>query len=684
MTERNEKISLICQNVTVRIALVDQRTTKIKTGVIVSLLGVTLIVSAGISWPPHAFAQDAFEKVFALAEEDCKKIAERFGEQVPVDLTIGGVKIDTYSAGCGFSHANEGVEYDAQQIEDIKIFIGGFDFSRYYTSQAAQQSIRRSINASGLERKTHTIETSDGSLYLLKSPLVYGSEFQKTHTASIDIVKGNCVVGVTSYSQYHDGEYRDEGYHLSTGNRHPGFNHDREADMLKLARQKAEEVFGVLDCADTTVGTPLGENASSVSLTPIDWPKCFAECPVVTASKYCIITPDTRPSGTQCLEDLLRESLACQNTCIAKMLEKECSVDAPPMQFPEINFGDRPYFVSDHGLINSLVFPEMDVGVTNRTNEIIGESENDSLYDELERPPLSSSHGDYVKKLVINAGAREMDFTQSFVDLNFPDLKDTNDKTFADPTNASVRQTPEEGNSSASGNLDTPKQTGILLGEGARAFSLKGDVDILIPGETEWRELKRDDLIPAGSRVFTGMDSDLLISFPKYGAVKVAAFSDFILDQALVDESCKEGSRTPLLHHLDLRTGDVEVIVESNWNYQGSLQVTTPSATNAVRGTHFWVSYDAAKNISATGVYEGTVAVTDRATGATMELKPRSDGTPGIAILGSATTEQPEQTKKGNDLLWVIALLVICGGAFWRWFHKKGKKVDNEEANKRG
>src|SRR3989338_850645 len=96
MTERNEKISLICQNVTVRIALVDQRTTKIKTGVIVSLLGVTLIVSAGISWPPHAFAQDAFEKVFALAEEDCKKIAERFGEQVPVELTIGGVKIDTY------------------------------------------------------------------------------------------------------------------------------------------------------------------------------------------------------------------------------------------------------------------------------------------------------------------------------------------------------------------------------------------------------------------------------------------------------------------------------------------------------------------------------------------------------------------------------------------------------------
>ena len=127
--------------------------------------------------------------------------------------------------------------------------------------------------------------------------------------------------------------------------------------MLKLARQKAEEVFGVLDCADTTVGTPLGENASSVSLTPIDWPKCFAECPVVTASKDCIITPDTRPSEMQCLRDLLNSSLACQNTCIAKMPEKECSADAPPMQFPEINFGGRQYFTNNPAIID-LISPD--------------------------------------------------------------------------------------------------------------------------------------------------------------------------------------------------------------------------------------------------------------------------------------------------------------------------------------
>ena len=576
----------------------DQKTAKMKNDTIIGLSGMVLvtIMSAGILLPPRAFAQDAYEKVLALAEEDCKKIAERFGEQVPGELIIGGVGIDTYSAGCGFSHTNEGVEYDVQQIEDMKLFIGGFGFRRYDTSQAAQQSIRRSINASGPERKTHTIETSDGSLYLLKSPLFYGSEFQKTHTASIDIVKGSCVVGVTSYSQYRDGEYRGEGYHLSTGNRHPGFNHDREADMLKLIRQKAEEIFSVVDCGEDTTPSP------SDAPTPIDWPKCFAECPVVTASKDCIITPDTRPSEMQCLRDLLNSSLACQNTCIAKMPEKECSADAPPMQFPEINFGGRQYFTNNPAIID-LISPD--------------------------------------------------DLTQMSISSDLPEVKDINNKVF----------------DNSAGSISNP------LKNQASVWGTEGQaVDILLPGETEWHELKKNDPIPSGSRIFTGMDSDILIYLGSGGVVKAKPFTDFIFDQNLVDESCKEGSRTPLIHHLDLRDGEVEVQVEQG-TYQGSMQVTTPSATNAVRGTHFWVSYDATKNISATGVYEGAVAVTDRATGAAMELKPMSDGTPGIAILGSASSEQPEQTKNGNGLFWIITLLVICGGVFW--FHKKGKKVDD-------
>ena len=123
----------------------DLKTAKMKNGMIIGLLGITLIMSAGILSAPRAFAEDSYAKVHALAKGDCQKIAERFGEQVPGELRIGGVGIDTYSVGCGFSHANEGVEYDVQQIEDIKVFIIGFGLNRYHTSQAAQQSIRRNI-----------------------------------------------------------------------------------------------------------------------------------------------------------------------------------------------------------------------------------------------------------------------------------------------------------------------------------------------------------------------------------------------------------------------------------------------------------------------------------------------------------------------------------------------------------
>src|SRR3989344_4376194 len=106
-------------------------------------------------------------------------------------------------------------------------------------------------------------ETPDGSVYLLKSYLVsVWPELRKTHTAKVAIVKGSCIVSVTSYSTYKEIAAGRAGYHVSdpqtykTINKHPEFNHDREADMLESARQKAEEVFGMLDCGDSAPVQP--------------------------------------------------------------------------------------------------------------------------------------------------------------------------------------------------------------------------------------------------------------------------------------------------------------------------------------------------------------------------------------------------------------------------------------------
>src|SRR3990167_4351276 len=222
--------------------IMNQKTENIKNGIVIGLLGITMIVSTGVLLPPHAFAQSAFNKVYDQAEKDCEKIAERFGKPFPSSLAIGGVGIDTdtYSVGCGFKSE------DSLQIEDIRIVIDSFGLSRYSTPEAARNSIRRSVEVYPLEHKTNTTnsdivatmeETPDGSVYLLKSYLVsVWPELRKTHTAKVAIVKGSCIVSVTSYSTY-----KAAGYHVSDPqtykaiNKHPEFNHDREADMLESA-----------------------------------------------------------------------------------------------------------------------------------------------------------------------------------------------------------------------------------------------------------------------------------------------------------------------------------------------------------------------------------------------------------------------------------------------------------------
>lgn len=283
----------------------NHKTAKTKSGFVIGLLGVTMIVSLGILRLPLASAQDAFIKVYDQAEKDCEKIAERFGKSVPGSLAIGGRGIDTYSVGCGFK--SEG----SLQVEDILIVIDSFGLSRYSTPEAARNSVRNSVKVYPLEHKTNTAnsdivatmkESSDGSVYLLKSYLVsVWPEFRKTHTAKVTIVRGSCVVSVTSYSSLND----PVGYHVSDPqtrdkllNKHPEFNHDREADMLVLARKKAEEVFGVLDCGDSAPVQPATNVPVETILVPPleNLPEVEALVEKTPTENDLQLPPDEKPS----------------------------------------------------------------------------------------------------------------------------------------------------------------------------------------------------------------------------------------------------------------------------------------------------------------------------------------------------------------------------------------------------
>ena len=480
----------------------NQKTEKTKNRIVIGLLGITMIVSTGVLLPPHAFAQSAFNKVYDQAEKDCEKIAERFGKPFPSSLAIGGVGIDTYSVGCGFKSE------DSLQIEDIRIVIDSFGLSRYSTPEAARNSIRRSVEVYPLKHKTNTTnsdivatmeETPDGSVYLLKSYLVsVWPELRKTHTAKVAIVKGSCIVSVTSYSTYKEIAAGRAGYHVSdpqtykTINKHPEFNHDREADMLESARQKAEEVFGMLDCGDSVPVQPAvnapANNAPASSPYAVCTIKCLDEvdrryqCPLPSTiiddqGLSVIKLPDgtTRafsPSGNKCVDDRGK----AQNDCL---FQCPAAVGGEPIPDP---MGDgQPIKVAGAASDDPL-------------------NEAEKYINLLKRKPALPNKEEDLKKVL--------------------------------------------------GDYEAGKPMSV--------WSVEGEPEMQVPGSDEWVILKKGDVIPKGARIFTGMDDDILVVLPGSYVVKVRGFSDITFNQTGISKALGR----ELINHLDLRNGDVEVQVE--------------------------------------------------------------------------------------------------------------------------
>lgn len=320
-----------------------------KKGLTVSILSVSMFILIGVLLSVRVFAADSSEKAYALAKEDCKKIATQLGEKTPANLHIGGTGLDTYSVGCDFN--NEGSPgYATQQIEDIQINLNIVRFSRRTPEAARNMQAKKAsskdateVSKDGFEKIKR--ETSDGSEYILKGYLVLEwPELRKTHTAEISINKGTCGVSVTARSRYKD-QY--PGYHVSdskTGgdiNKHPVFNHDRETEMLALARKKAEEVFSVLDCGNDISSpsstAPSVGNSSSKSDTlnksnytqalVIEPPK-ESDFQKVKPSDFKIVYPISSPSAIP--KPATQSSITSGNTFIGKVGgDGQISIDTP-------------------------------------------------------------------------------------------------------------------------------------------------------------------------------------------------------------------------------------------------------------------------------------------------------------------------------------------------------------------
>lgn len=181
-----------------------------------------------------------------------------------------------------------------------------------------------------------------------------------------------------------------------------------------------------------------------------------------------------------------------------------------------------------------------------------------------------------------------------------------------------IRKAQEEWKTMTEGSAESPYRLDIQ----------KGDIAIKLPGQTEWSTLKQGDRIPPGSTIFTGMDSTTVLSIRDKGVIQVQSFTEITITEKGLEEAAKTGQTYT---DIELRTGEIELNLPSGI-FTGSLRVTTPTAHNAIRGTHFWVSYDKDKKLSTTGVYKGQVEVKALGSDKTILVSPNGNK-PGVVVI---------------------------------------------------
>lgn len=589
-----------------------------KTRLIISIFGISIFILTGVLLPMRVFAQDAYEKIYASVESDCKKFAAQFGEKVPESLAIGGHKIDTYSVGCGFSKEDFS-GYASQQIEDIQININGVGFSRYSSPESARNSIRNSIKyyeskQKAMDNKDFVItvrETPDGYVYILKGYLVFGwPELRKTHTAEISINRGTCRVSVTARSRYKD---KDPGYHVSdpeTGgdiNRHPEFNHDREEEILALARKKAEEIFSVLDCGNGASSPSSTSPAVTISITPVgnqapqdSYANCSWSCADQAEAKSQCSSILLLPSKDTCTEDKIGQFASCQNSCWNQW-------GSPPE--PRLNErGPQIQKIERNGKTALLV-----VG------------------NDLSKPSDSA-----MEQMKERLAEWNPDSSQLNMSIKAPDV---------------------------------PLGLGVLSLDG-------NDIDIKRPGSNAWETLRKGTPIPEGSKIFTGIDSNVWI-YGKFGIANISHGSYVTITR----DSASQGNDPNV--RFDIQAGKVEIRYEKA-NYHGIIQTRTPSAIAQVKGTKFFTSYNQEQRYSAVGVYEGQVEVQSLITDDKIELSSDSNGESNLVFIPlqkpkeeseqePVAVKQEVQKQKSNSGIIVSAIVIL--GLIMTLFilHKKGK-----------
>ncbi len=220
---------------------------------------------------------------------------------------------------------------------------------------------------------------------------------------------------------------------------------------------------------------------------------------------------------------------------------------------------------------------------------------------------------------------------------------------------------------------DTPdyKSGGWQQDSPFRLDILNGQAQIKYPGENEWRDVKVGDKIPPGSTIFTGMDTTTVLSIKDKGVVQVQSFTEITISERGLEEAAKTGQTYT---DIELKTGEIEVNIESGVYTAPILQVFTTNVVAGVRGTRFWVSYNKDKNLSTVGVYEGEIEVKARGSDKSTLVSPNGDK-PGVVMVS-------QKLSVWKLVLAGLALTGVIGGVIF-FLKRKSMKISTRQKVKR-
>lgn len=135
-----------------------------------------------------------------------------------------------------------------------------------------------------------------------------------------------------------------------------------------------------------------------------------------------------------------------------------------------------------------------------------------------------------------------------------------------------------------------------------RVTFVYGDAKVQKVGNAEWVTLSLGDMIPQGSKMQTGKASSIEVTFEDRNSIFMK--SDTILG---ITASEKKGS-TYTINNLYLTTGRAITKMKEATGGDSRIEINTPSAIAAVRGTEFRVSVDQEASMR-TEALSGTVSV---------------------------------------------------------------------------